>query len=188
MRENRTRFILLGMLELGPSHGYGLRQRIDESVGQFWQESWGQLYPTLRSLLSEGLIEEVEPGEEGTDMPRGRQSRVYCITDAGRAALAEWLAGDATPSVKRDELLLRTFFAHNGDPASLRRNIEASRDRVRLALARVEASQRMIAASETYLDRLDWWAMTARHGELQLRAHLQWCDEALALLDGGGER
>lgn len=38
-----------------PGSAYALRQRIAGSVGHFWRESFGQLFPTLAVLEAEGL-------------------------------------------------------------------------------------------------------------------------------------
>ena len=35
-RRSRTRYVVLGMLRLGPASAYALRQRIASSVGFFW--------------------------------------------------------------------------------------------------------------------------------------------------------
>ena len=43
---------LLGMLSLGPMSGYEIRQPIEESIGNFWRESFGQIYPTLKRLVA----------------------------------------------------------------------------------------------------------------------------------------
>ena len=48
---------MLGLLSLGPATGYELRQLIEGTVGNFWKESFGQIYPSLRQLIAEDLAE-----------------------------------------------------------------------------------------------------------------------------------
>ena len=97
--------VLLGMLSLGPRSGYDIKTVVDRSTRFFWAASYGQIYPELRRLESEGLI-------EGEDAPKGgRSRRVYRITKAGRDALREWLLGSTVTIEYRDESLLRLFFA-----------------------------------------------------------------------------
>jgi DNA-binding PadR family transcriptional regulator len=55
MTQNRTKYAILGILALAPQTGYELKQFIERSLSAFWQESYGQLYPTLKLLVSEGL-------------------------------------------------------------------------------------------------------------------------------------
>jgi PadR family transcriptional regulator, regulatory protein AphA len=97
--------VLLGMLSLGPRSGYDIKRVVDRSTRFFWAASYGQIYPELRRLEEEGLI-------EGEDAPSGgRSRRVYKLTKAGRDALREWLFGSTVTIEYRDESLLRLFFA-----------------------------------------------------------------------------
>jgi PadR family transcriptional regulator AphA len=97
--------VVLGLLSLGPRSGYDIKTVVDRSTRFFWAASYGQIYPELRRLESEGLI-------EGEDAPKGARSRrVYRITKAGREALREWLLGSTVTIEYRDESLLRLFFA-----------------------------------------------------------------------------
>jgi len=97
--------VVLGLLSLGPRSGYDIKTVVDRSTRFFWAASYGQIYPELRRLESEALI-------EGEDAPKGgRSRRVYRITKAGRGALREWLLGSTVTIEYRDESLLRLFFA-----------------------------------------------------------------------------
>jgi DNA-binding PadR family transcriptional regulator len=97
--------VVLGLLSLRPRSGYDIKTVVDRSTRFFWAASYGQIYPELRRLEQEGLIE----GEDASNGARGR--RVYELTDAGREALSAWLLGSATTVELRDESLLRLFFA-----------------------------------------------------------------------------
>ena len=44
------------MLNLRPMSGYQLRLTIRRTIGNFWQESFGQIYPALRTMVAEGLV------------------------------------------------------------------------------------------------------------------------------------
>ena len=45
------------MLRIKPMSGYEIKQAVDQSTRFFWAASYGQIYPQLRRLESEGLIE-----------------------------------------------------------------------------------------------------------------------------------
>jgi PadR family transcriptional regulator, regulatory protein AphA len=97
--------VVLGMLSLGPRSGYDIKSAVDRSTRYFWAASYGQIYPELRRLEQDGLI-------EGEDAPSGgRSRRVYRLTKAGRDALKTWLFGPTVTIELRDESLLRLFFA-----------------------------------------------------------------------------
>jgi DNA-binding PadR family transcriptional regulator len=97
--------VVLGMLSLGPRSGYDIKAVVDRSTRFFWAASYGQIYPELRRLEEDGLI-------EGEDAPSGgRNRRIYTLTKAGHDALVEWLFGSTVTIELRDESLLRLFFA-----------------------------------------------------------------------------
>ena len=49
MEGGATPNALLGLLSLRPMSGYDIRQVISESIGYFWSESYGQIYPGLEA-------------------------------------------------------------------------------------------------------------------------------------------
>ena len=99
-----TARVILGLLAFEPRTGYEIKQVTDQSTRFFWGASYGQIYPELRRLETDGLVESREE-------PRGRvPRRIYSLTTAGRSALDAWL-GEADESYEvRDEGLLKLFF------------------------------------------------------------------------------
>jgi DNA-binding PadR family transcriptional regulator len=160
------------MLALGPASAYAMRQRIASSVGFFWQESFGQLFPTLAELEKESLV----IGQRVADGKRRR--RDYEITPAGEAALAIWLNEPPAPQPERNEMLLKVFFANPGALGALGSFIvRADADaRAQVDLLRgIEVSLRENFGSDP---RLPFWLLTVRYGILGNEALVQWCDEA----------
>jgi PadR family transcriptional regulator, regulatory protein AphA len=171
-RRGRTRFVVLGMLALGPASAYALRQRIASSVGYFWQESFGQLFPTLAELEKKGMV-------SGRSVAEGkRRRRDYQLTPDGQSALAAWLNEPPAPQPERNELLLKVFFASPGDVAALGSFIAhadaAARAEV-VVLRGIEASLHDDFATDP---RLPFWRLTVRYGILGNEALMQWCKEA----------
>lgn len=100
-----TAYVVLGLVRVNPRSGYEIKSVVDETTRFFWAASYGQIYPELRRLAEAGLI-------EGTDEARGARKRtVYSITEAGEAALREWLGRPPETFEMRDEGLLKLFFA-----------------------------------------------------------------------------
>src|SRR6266511_5517972 len=92
--------VVLGLLANRPLSGYDIKAIVDRSTRFFWAASYGQIYPELRRLEAEGLI-------EGRDAPAGgRRRRVYELTSTGRAELEAWLLGRDVTIELRDESLL----------------------------------------------------------------------------------
>lgn len=125
-------YVVLGMLRKGARSGYDIKQAVEISTRFFWTISPAQIYPALRQLESDGLV-------RGAEAPHGRrQRRVYELTRAGEAALADWVAdtGDASLEL-RDLGLLKLFFAdvapeHAADlVTAMRRRSEETLGRMR---------------------------------------------------------
>jgi DNA-binding PadR family transcriptional regulator len=75
----RLRLYLLRLLEEGPKHGYELIRLLENRFHGLYAPSAGTIYPRLARMEADGLITHTAAG--------GR--KVYDITDAGRAELAE---------------------------------------------------------------------------------------------------
>jgi DNA-binding PadR family transcriptional regulator len=84
-RRGDVRTAALLLLAEEPRNGYGLMQEIEQRSDGVWRPSPGSVYPALQQLEDEGLIRSVEQD--------GR--RVYDLTDAGRAYVAERPEGPA---------------------------------------------------------------------------------------------
>ncbi|GAB3924164.1 PadR family transcriptional regulator [Microlunatus endophyticus] len=97
------RFALLGLLNEHPSSGYDLTRRFSEGIGAYaWDAKHSQIYPELRKLTEDGLIEIAEEGA------RGRKT--YAITGQGQEELRGWLLRPPTVAGGvRNEYVLRLF-------------------------------------------------------------------------------
>src|SRR2546422_4821205 len=79
---------ILGLLKERAMHGYQLRKRLADTLGSFWQVSYGSLYPALKRLQKEEAVEMIFPKDQV-----GRRKNVYRITEKGEALFAELLDG-----------------------------------------------------------------------------------------------
>ncbi|UJB43968.1 PadR family transcriptional regulator [Streptomyces sp. A1-5] len=75
----RLRLYLLKLLDEAPRHGYEIIRLLEERFQGLYAPSAGTVYPRLAKLEAEGLVNHTTEG--------GR--KVYAITDAGRAELAD---------------------------------------------------------------------------------------------------
>src|ERR1700674_720432 len=100
--ESASKFALLGVLSLKPASGYDIKQFVQGSIGHFWSESYGRIYPLLKELAQKGLIARQRNGKD----PGRRERQVYALTPAGEAALKQWLQHSPKNESPRSELLL----------------------------------------------------------------------------------
>ena len=75
-------------------------------LGHFWHESYGHIYPILRRLHRDGLVEKSVEAHDG--LPN---RHVYSITSDGHAELEEWLRRPVEHTPPRNELLLKVAHA-----------------------------------------------------------------------------
>ena len=176
------------MLSLRPMTGYEIRQTIEQSIGNFWRESYGQIYPTLKRLVGDGLAEVVS--EARGAKVTGRRT-VYRLTPEGRKRLRSWLKTPSVEQVPRNEMLLKIFFSGRHVPvAVVRRQVEAYRERHMAELDRYAGIQRwMEKAHADHPDR-PYWVMTLEFGCAESEAYVRWSERTLKRLasDGGEER
>jgi transcriptional regulator len=74
--------LILKALSLGPLHGWGVGQRIQQISQSALAANQGSLYPALQRLEHRGVITSA-----WGDSENNRRARYYQITAAGRAAL-----------------------------------------------------------------------------------------------------
>ncbi len=177
MRSNQSRFALLGLLSMGAMSGYDLKQLSSWSVGHFWRESYGQIYPVLKDMTQAGLI------RRKTDKTTGRPERhVYSLTPAGRKELNQWLARPVVDEVPRSELLLKLFFGGLAPVSVSQDHIAEHRKRNTQALAEYAEIRKRLDRECGNDPRKPFWLMTLSYGESMANAAMQWCDQTLSEL------
>ena len=175
---NATSYTILGGLSVQPElSGYDIRKGIQQSIGYFWAESYGQIYPALKRLADEGLIAP----SKGT--PNGRKQRqTYAITDAGRAALRQWLALPFHNEPPRNEFLLKLFFGREAAPGVSIAHVRDLQERNRRMLATLLALETMATTQASQNPHQPFWMLTLSLGIALTRAALEWGESALAAL------
>jgi DNA-binding PadR family transcriptional regulator len=168
---------LLVMLSLHSMSGYQLQLTVRRTIGNFWQESFGQIYPALRRMVAEGLVRY-----EAVEEPGQRTSKVYALTDAGRERLREWMSLPCERQVMRDELLLKLFAGIEAPPGCLERHVREYREKVLDDLKRYREAERCLPVAQKGNPALPFYLLTLRQGLRTAEALLQWSDEALAEL------
>jgi DNA-binding PadR family transcriptional regulator len=107
-----AKHMILGALMKGPAHGYKLRSDFITKILEEFGINDGQLYPLLKKMTDEGLIEkEIEYRDSGPNRHN------YRITDAGRGEFLSWLAGDQGEGrafryemIRKDEFLNKAMY------------------------------------------------------------------------------
>jgi transcriptional regulator len=74
--------LILRILDLGPNHGWGISNRLQQISKDGLKTSQGSLYPALHRLELRGEVRS-----EMTASENNRRARVYTITRTGRKRL-----------------------------------------------------------------------------------------------------
>lgn len=82
MIKGNTPTLILAVLEQGPSHGYAIAREIERRSADALKMGEGALYPALRALEGDGLVES-----RWETPSTGPARKVYVLTDSGRAEL-----------------------------------------------------------------------------------------------------
>lgn len=117
------RHAILALLTVEPMTGYDLYKQFESSVGYVWHAPDSQLYPMLRRMEDEGLLD----GEEVSWGQRGKKRR-YTATAAGIAEFRHWMNTPLEYSRERDPIHLKAAYLEWAEPASARAQMIAHRD------------------------------------------------------------
>ena len=171
--------VILGALHLGPRTGYDIKRMVDGSTRFFWAASYGQIYPELRRLEKAGLVE----GE--SDPHGGRMRRVHRLTEAGRAALRDWLRSAESTHEVRDEGLLKLFFASALEPEEAVELVRAKQRGHRRTLERL----RGIEAGAPAVDgRVEFPLLCLDFGISLNEWAAEWCERAAGRIEAAARK
>jgi PadR family transcriptional regulator AphA len=114
-------YVLLGLLNQQPAHGYDLHQRLAEELGQIWHISLSQMYNILKRLEVKGFIIGVAQVQE-----KAPTRRRFRLTPLGRRRFEEWLSAPTEPRSRaiRVEFLTRLYFVYITNPKAGRSLID----------------------------------------------------------------
>jgi len=176
---------LLGFINYGPMTGYELKKFFDTSVAHFWNAELSQIYPALKAMEGEGLVEmKVEVQE---DRPN---RKVYSITDTGRRELLDWLAKPAEYEQVREPTLIKVFFGSSLPKHQLIDVLRNCVDDVRWMVTYLEYAHAFVdkfVASIGLQHEALFWQLTIDAGLKIHRAELEWAQEAIQKVEAADD-
>jgi PadR family transcriptional regulator AphA len=188
------RAALLALISAGPSTGYDAAKRFRSTVGHLWHAPDSQIYPELRRMQADGLL-------EAEQVPWGKKHATktqYTITEAGRHALAEWQRTPIDYTPERDLAhLIAAYFEWAPDTAEPRERLaehithftdvlESAQQQIRGIDERSNAtlSRRLESSDPSQHERIIAYKRFAYAGKIaRAEAEIAWAKEGLGLLD-----
>ena len=168
---------ILGMLSIRPCSGYDLKAEFEKGGAALLSTlSFGSIYPHLKRLEQEGLIES-QAGDND-----GRHKKVYDLTAKGWQELTNWLEQSSEyPIPMRDELLLKMLFWGSADKerTTLIEQLQARREE---SLDLLNYLQEWRGNGKTFIDEYN--ALLFSYMQMRLQSELTWIAEATTQLEG----
>jgi PadR family transcriptional regulator, regulatory protein AphA len=168
-------YVLLGLLNQQPAHGYALHERITQELGTIWHISLSQTYNLLNRLESQGYIAGMAQEQE-----KLAARRKFRVTSAGRRRFEDWLSAPTEPSAHaiRVEFLTRLFFALAISPGSAQSLIDQQIANTQEGLAQLQTLLDELPPEQTF----NWLGLEFR--VQQLTSVIAWLDNCKARLSG----
>jgi DNA-binding PadR family transcriptional regulator len=180
---NTLRYIILGLLGARPMSGYDIKQAFDRALASYWNAGNSQIYTTLKSLSSAGLVEA-----EVIEQKSRPNRKVYRLTPTGQAELDRWLQEEVPERFSKDDFLTKLFFCgETTDEVTLQHLLE-HRASLRRQLEHMEWARQQYAMRPTRRPRLLEYQMLVRdYKEAVLKAGLEVTERAIERLETKGE-
>ncbi|MCT2536486.1 PadR family transcriptional regulator [Aquibacillus koreensis] len=172
---NDTTYALLGILTTECRSGYAIKKFIDTSLNHFWKISYGQIYPTLKLLVKEGLA------EVQASTSKGKQDKnEYHLTEKGIAVLRNWLEQPVEQlPVERNEILLKLFFGRYQTDEQTVMLLKQYKQRLESRYQTyVAIEQSIIDHNKEDADAM-YWLFTLDYGKSVTIAAIDWCQRTL---------
>lgn len=177
-----TSYGVLSILALRDHSTYDLTRQMRISLHYMWPRAESNVYAEPKRLVAAGLARSRE------EWTGSRRRTVYSITDAGLAALAEWLASPSARQRYESEALLKVLFAENGTKDDLLATIRGIREDAIAVLDHFLQFADVYEAGEgQYPDRFDLSALAARLLCEQQAATERWATWAEDVVSGWDE-
>ena len=160
---------ILGLLKERAMHGYQLKKRLADTLGSFWQVSYGSVYPALKRLQREGAVEMIFPREDV-----GRRKNVYRITKAGEALFAELLERAGHEATEDNGFSVRLAFFKYLKPETRIRLLERRRAFLDGRMSNLKESL------QSYKERIDNYTLSLMNHELAAtETDIRWLDDLI---------
>lgn len=176
---NKTKYALLGILNHMSGSGYDIKKVCDVSIGHFWNENYGHIYPVLQKMEEERLItKEVKQTE-------GRPTKnIYSITEKGREELNEWLLLPIEKQPVRSELLLKIFLSKDIPVKNIIERIQEIKEGCEKKLQKYLEIDDLFNSGKIEGDKKDLVLshITLQYGKQDEEGNIKWCEETIKAL------
>jgi len=172
--KNKSMYAILGILNISPSTGYDIKKYCDKVLSGFWNENFGHIYPTLKLMLKDEVIEIVFR-EKNTKKVQ------YGITEKGKQELETWLIEETIQQPIRSEFMLKILFSSSQPRENVIQMLENYRELHEKNITKYLGMQKDLeqGIQEISKERVCFMKAVLRKGILSSEADIHWCNETI---------
>ncbi len=174
---NKTRFLILGILNRNPCTGYDIKKWTETKTNLFWTISYGQIYPTLKSLQADHLV----ASEEVTN-DKGPNSTLYKITATGKDTLLEWYQTPLGEEKVKMEILLRLSLSTPDNLEDLLSIFEEVSHQNKVIIDKLGEKEQMFKAASREKKEMLAHQLTVNFGHRFYQMYNEWIEDSTEIL------
>jgi len=176
-QKNNSMYVILGLLNHEDLTGYDIKKQVENNLSNFWNISYGQIYPELKKLLGLNYIECTINYSDNSPT-----KKIYSITKEGREVLQKWLKSSSNPENNKFEILLKLYFSAD---ISKEFTIESINDFLKRHSEKIDLYEQFKQSLSKSLDIKDhkYRYMTLLFGLYMEEAFIKWGKEAKKMLE-----
>jgi len=172
--KNKSMYAILGILNISPSTGYDIKKYSDRLLSGFWNENFGHIYPTLKMMLEDGMIEIVF-SEKNEKKVR------YGINEKGKQELKIWLLEETMQQPVRSEFMLKLLFSSSQPLENVIKMLENYKELHEKNIEKYLGMKKDLeqGIQEISKERVCFIKAVLRKGIISSEAVIHWCDETI---------
>ena len=177
------RFAILGIVNYKPMTGYDLNKLFLSSANYFWHAQISQIYKELSTLCDMGYVSYSEEAQSGKP-----DRKIYCVTELGKTALAEWLETDHNLQMFqiKSPLLIKIMLGANMPHQAMINMLNEQKLLCEEALQGIIDIQKDIPEYERMIHDSSYrmyWQMASDYGKKYYHMNIEWIDESIKRLE-----
>lgn len=168
--------VILGFLVEKPMSGYDIKQMMENSVSYFFDASYGAIYPALKRMEKEKLIEKEVVQQDGKP-----NKNLFVITESGKEAFQTYMDSPLSPTLIRSDLLMRIFFGRHTNVAKITEWLHIEKEKAQAQL------ENLSKISDMYPEMERHKKITLLYGMDEAKFTLSWIEKELQQLAEEGQ-
>ena len=162
-------YIILGLLaQHQEMNGRQITLQFQNEIGEFWKAAHSQIYPELKKMTDEGLIEKFTKSDNDKEI-------YYTLTQSGKEALETWIREPLKEiPVSQDLFSLKMFFIQDENDPELKRLVREEIQLLETQLAHLRQREQIIFGDKTAQNNAYGHYLILRRAIARLESQLTW--------------